>query len=75
MAETTNKSKHATLGEILKESHKINQMQLDKVLAEQKVSGKKIRHILLDLGYIKEEDLLDALGKQLDVETVNLNET
>ncbi|MEK6646257.1 MAG: ATPase, T2SS/T4P/T4SS family [Candidatus Firestonebacteria bacterium] len=75
MAETTNKSKHATLGEILKESHKINQMQLDKVLAEQKVSGKKIGHILLDLGYIKEEDLLDALGKQLDVETVNLNET
>ena len=47
-------------------------MQLDKVLAEQKFQVKDSKHILLDLGYIKEEDLLDALGKQLDVETVNL---
>ncbi len=62
------------LGEILVKEKIITPVQLEKALAEQKASGKRIGHALLDLGYITEDKLLNALGNQLDVDTINLND-
>ena len=62
------------LGEMLIQEKVITPAQLEKAMAEQKASGKRLGHALIDLGYIKEDDLLKVLGKQLDTPTVNLNE-
>ncbi|MFH1824059.1 MAG: ATPase, T2SS/T4P/T4SS family [Candidatus Firestonebacteria bacterium] len=63
------------LGEILIEEGLITPLQLEKSMAEQKATGKRLGHSLIDLGYITEDNLLKILGKQLDYPTVNLNDT
>ncbi len=59
---------------MLMQAKLITPVQLEKALAEQKTTGKRLGHALIDLGYITEDKLLGTLGKQLDVPTVNLNE-
>ena len=62
------------LGEMLIREKLISPAQLEKALAEQKASNKRLGHCLIDLGYVTENDLLRVLGKQLDTPFVNLNE-
>jgi type IV pilus assembly protein PilB len=62
------------LGEMLLQEGLITPAQLEKAMAEQKATGKRLGHALIDLGYITEDNLLKVLGKQLDCPTVNLNE-
>ncbi|MFH1074446.1 MAG: ATPase, T2SS/T4P/T4SS family [Candidatus Firestonebacteria bacterium] len=62
------------LGEMLIQEKLITPAQLEKAIAEQKSSNKRLGHALIDLGYIKEDDLLKILGKQLDTPYINLND-
>jgi type IV pilus assembly protein PilB len=63
------------LGEMLIEEKLITVAQLEKAMAEQKASGKRLGHVLIDLGYITEDNLIGILGRQLDCLTINLNDT
>ncbi|MGA1796479.1 MAG: type IV-A pilus assembly ATPase PilB [bacterium] len=62
----------ARLGEILVQANIITQEQLLKALDEQKRTGGRIANILTKLGYLKEEDALFYLSKQLGVPSVDL---
>jgi len=62
------------LGEMLIQEKLITPAQLEKAIAEQKASNKRLGHTLIDLGYITEDDLLRILGKQLDTPYINLND-
>lgn len=61
------------LGEMLLQENLITPAQLEKAIAEQKTTNKRLGHVLIDLGYISEDNLLKTLGKQLDTPYVNLN--
>lgn len=52
------------LGELLIERSVINQFQLDKGLSLQKEKGGLIGEILVELGFVKEEDIAQALTAQ-----------
>jgi hypothetical protein len=45
----------------------VHKEQIDEALELQKLKQKSIREILLDLGYVDEEHVLDALGEQFDL--------
>lgn len=62
------------LGEMLLQEKRITPVQLEKAIAEQKTTNKRLGHVLIDLGYISEDNLLKTLGKQLDTPYVNLND-
>jgi type IV pilus assembly protein PilB len=63
------------LGEILINEGLINQAQLDEALRFQKLSGRTIGDILVDRGFAKEEDLANALAKQLDIPFVSIKDS
>ena len=52
------------LGEVLVEHNAISQQQLDKALAFQKENGGLIGEILVELGFLREEDIAQALTVQ-----------
>jgi type IV pilus assembly protein PilB len=60
------------LGEILIQANVITQEQLNKALEEQKKSGGRLAHNLTKLGFLKEEDALYHLSKQLCIPCVDL---
>ena len=62
----------ARLGEILVQSNIITQEQLLQALEEQKKSGTRLANVLTKLGFLKEEDALFYLSKQLGVPSVDL---
>lgn len=66
------KGKKTYIAEMLFENHLITQGQLDTAIALQKNSDKKIGQILIDLGYITEEQLLKLLSEQLHIPFVDL---
>jgi hypothetical protein len=45
----------------------VHKEQIDEAFELQKLKGKSIREILLDLGYVDEENVLSALGEQFDL--------
>ena len=55
------------LCDILLRNGWVHKEQLDEALELQKLKPKTIREILLDLGYVDEEHILDALGQQFDM--------
>jgi type IV pilus assembly protein PilB len=62
----------ARLGEILVQSNIITHEQLLQALEEQKKSGGRLANVLTKLGFLKEEDALFYLSKQLGVPSVDL---
>jgi MSHA biogenesis protein MshE len=62
------------LGELLLRAHLLSQSALDEALAEQRRSGQKLGRILIDLGYVSEEDLLKLLAEQLHLPLVDLRQ-
>lgn len=60
------------LGEILVSANLINQEQLQQALEEQKKNGGQLGNILVKLGFIKESDIIEVLGKQLNIPYVSL---
>ena len=55
------------LGQILLRSGKITDVQLDKALARQRETNKRLGQVLVDLGFLTEADIAAVLGEQLGV--------
>lgn len=60
------------LGEMLVQYGRINYNQLKEAMKVQSQSGGFVGEILVELGYITVDELLEILGKQFDVPTANL---
>jgi len=60
------------IGDLLVEGGLIAAEQLERALAEQKKTGRKLGRVLVDSGYIDEDDLLEFLSKQLNIPVINL---
>ncbi|MDO5095498.1 MAG: ATPase, T2SS/T4P/T4SS family [Peptostreptococcaceae bacterium] len=66
--------KKQRLGDILVNHNMITPEQLEKALAAQKESKKKLGEVLIDLGIIDENIILKTLEAQLKIPYINLNE-
>ncbi|MEO5656265.1 MAG: type II secretion system protein GspE, partial [Nitrospiria bacterium] len=55
------------LGDILQSTFGLTAAQLDEGLSVQREKGGRIGDVLVRLGYLKEEAVLEALGEQLGV--------
>src|SRR5438128_6416353 len=62
---------HRTLEQLLIEQGRITQDDLRKVKRLQQERGERLERLLLDLGFISEEDLLPLLSTYLGVETIH----
>ncbi|WP_376695290.1 GspE/PulE family protein [Wenzhouxiangella sp. EGI_FJ10305] len=60
------------LGDLLVQHKVISERQLQEALGEQKRSGHKLGRVLVQLGHVTEDDLLDFLGRQLDIPVIDL---
>jgi type IV pilus assembly protein PilB len=60
------------VGSLLKEKGLITERQLQKGLEEQARSGKLLGRILVEMGFVKEDEVLKVLGIQSNVEYINL---
>ena len=67
--------KSKRLGELLFEAGKITREQLDKALAENKQTRKRIGRILVKQGVISEAELLEVLVKKLGIPLIDLSTT
>ena len=61
------------LGELLVESGKINQEQLEQALLIHKRTGDRLGQVLVDLGYITETGLLRVLEHNLGIPLIDLS--
>ena len=67
------KPKRIRLGDLLVEHKLISEGQLSEALSEQKKSGHKLGRVLVENGYVKEDDVLNLLSRQLSVPFVDLS--
>ncbi len=64
--------KKVRIGDLLVQNRVISESQLQTALTAQKSSGHKLGHTLIELGFIKERQLLDFLSQQLQVPYVDI---
>lgn len=57
----------AHLCDILLEMGCVHKEQVDEALELQKLRPKRIGQVLIDMGYVGEDDILEALGRQFDI--------
>src|SRR5690554_6171442 len=62
------------IGDLLVQDGMISSSQLQQALADQKQNGRKSAVTLVDLGFIKEHDLLEFLARQLNIPLIQLND-
>jgi len=72
MSATTARAKKIRLGDLLVQHKAISQEQLNTALADQKTSGRKLGRVLIENGYLTEEQLLAFLARQLNIPLVDL---
>ncbi len=60
------------IGDLLVEKGLISKEQLESALESQKRTGGKLGQTIIDLGYLEEEKLLEAVAAQIDVPFVDL---
>jgi len=60
------------LGDLLVQHKIISENQLQQALREQKASGHKLGRVLVQLGFISDDELLEFLGRQLNLPIVDL---
>jgi len=65
--------KRIRLGDLLVEHKLISETQLADALEEQKKSGRKLGRLLIENGYVKEDEVLNLLSRQLNVPYVDLS--
>ena len=65
-------TKKTKIGDLLVHNKVISSGQLSLALQEQKESGKKIGRIIVDLGFITEDRLLNSLSEQLNIPFVDI---
>ena len=61
------------IGDLLVSNQEITEAELEDALTEQKISGAKLGHILVEKGFIEEERLLHFLAEQLNLPFVDLH--
>ena len=61
------------IGEFLLKEQRINKQQLEKALEEQKNSPDKLGSVLIRLGFVKEEEIAQALSKQYGYPSINIS--
>lgn len=66
------RTKKVFIAQMLLDKNIITEEQINIALKQQKTSDKKIGQILVDLGYVDEDQLLYMLANQLHIEYVNL---
>ncbi len=62
------------LGQLLKEMELVTESQIQEALQIQKEQGGALGRILVDLGFVSEDEMLFALGAQAGMDVVNLDE-
>ena len=62
-----------SLGKILLEKNLITDEQLNAAIARQKQTGRRLGHVLVDMGFATPDAILAALGAQLNVATTRVN--
>jgi MSHA biogenesis protein MshE len=72
MSVTTIKPKKIRIGDLLIEHKVISDAQLQGALADQKKSGRKLGRVLIENGYLSEDQLLDFLARQLNIPYIDL---
>jgi MSHA biogenesis protein MshE len=60
------------LGDVLVAQKAISQEQLGTALEQQKKSGRKLGRVLVELGYVNDEQICEAISKQLNIPFINL---
>lgn len=69
-------SRMIPIGEVLKEYGYITDEQLGQALAVQKKDGKRrLGTVLLDMGFVTERQILDAMGQKLGCKVIDLDAT
>jgi len=68
------KRKRIRLGDLLVENNVITQQQLEDALEQQKSTGLKLGRVLVEGGYVAEDDLLRFLSAQLKVPLIDLTQ-
>lgn len=66
--------RYKKIGQLLLDLSLITEKQLEQALEEQKTSGKLLGRILVDMGIVKEEDILRVLGARAGVSVAKLKE-
>ena len=66
--------KRIRIGELLVQNHVISEAQLQVALSEQRKTGLKLGHQLIEAGYIDEEKFLSFLSQQLDIPNIDLEQ-
>ena len=66
------KKRYQSLGRLLLKRGLITESQLQQALDEQRYSGKLLGRTLVELGFVKEEEVLKALGIQAGMEYITL---
>lgn len=61
------------IGELLVRENLIDINQLEKARTEQKQSGRRLTSALVTLGFVKERELSEFLGRQYNLPTIDLN--
>ncbi len=67
-------AKRLRLGDLLVKHKLISEKQLTTALEEQKKSGRKLGRTLIENGYVKEDDVLKLLSRQLDIPYIDLTQ-
>jgi len=65
--------KRLRLGDTLIQDGLINQAQLERALVLQKQSGKRLGEVLVEMGLVTEQDIVEVLGRQLGIPYINLS--
>ncbi len=66
--------RYRRIGELLLAKGLITAKQLEQALEEQKLTGKILGRILIDMGLVKEDDILQALGARAGVSVAKLRD-
>jgi len=74
LGELLQSNEHKRIGELLVEKSYITAEQRDRALEEQKKTGLRLGKMLMQLGYMTEERLIEILSAQLEIPTVSLSD-
>jgi len=72
--EQPKQEKYKRIGQLLLDKGMINEHQLEQALEEQKLTGKLLGRIFVDMGIVKEDDILQLLGARSGFSVVRLRD-
>lgn len=72
MSTTTSSRKKIRIGDLLVQNDVITKEQLQTALEQQQESGSKLGHILVEMGFVEEDEFLGFLSEQLNIPFIDL---